>query len=162
VTDRELDALVAEHVFGLKPGVDFGAFHDHDWKRASDGRIEECDGGEYHSGPQCVRCLYWFCSACARHRMEEDRSTPCEVAPRRYSTTGDGALAVIEQMRGRGFRVELGTSAIGRDSALYLAGFGKGFGFPGHQCESAPRAVAVAALRALGVEVETPAHEAQP
>lgn len=93
MTDLELDALVAEKVFGLR-GNDF----DPSWA---------------------------------------------------YSTTGDGMLAVIEKMRERGFRFEAGTVAIGKDNALYLVGFGKGHGFAGHQAEGLPRAVAIAALRAL-------------
>jgi len=99
MTDRELDLLIAKHVFGanLTPTKNISV------------------------------------------------STPA------FSTTGDGMLAVIEKMRERGFWVSLTTRRI--DGYDFLA---KVWNFEVEKSEAAdtaPRAVAIAALRALGVEL---------
>lgn len=79
-----------------------------------------------------------------------------------YSTSGDGMLAVIEAMRGKGFDTHvhfwvLSTDEDEPDKTYYAIVDHEWQGDDGpkgdHAAASAPRAVAVASLLALGVEV---------
>ena len=68
-----------------------------------------------------------------------------------YSLHIGDAWLVVEEMGRRGYRVEMAD----RGHGLWLVGFGRisESGFPGHQSKPAARALCLAALRALGVEV---------
>jgi len=46
----------------------------HDWQKDKDGCVIHHDLGEYHDGPQCVRCGEIFCRNCEPEKLDE----PCE------------------------------------------------------------------------------------
>ena len=124
MSDRELDALVAERVMGCKP-------------RHAYGRLDcSCKGG-----------------------LHSERFEPEDLL--RYSTTGDGMLAVIEAIVAKGWygklsvlhpsqridgtRYRMTWTPLGNDENYYMDPYG--------EAESLPRAVCLAALKAVGVEV---------
>jgi hypothetical protein len=52
-----LDAAIAERVMGLKHGVDFGVWPEHDWTRDEDGEIDwSAYEYDYYNGAKCQRC----------------------------------------------------------------------------------------------------------
>lgn len=111
MSDRELDALVAEKVMGIS--------------------VELIHTDAY---PREI----FFCGATSLVRAVDH-----------YSSTGDGMLAVIEKMRERGLSFEAGwCPEWGADATFW--GNGARYLADG---PSLPRAVSLAALKALGVEV---------
>ena len=151
MTDRELDLLVAQHVFGanLAPTKHIDMFS---WYPDARGF--------------CVfRCT--LCDATWKSLDAIVGDCPNSVSTPAFSTTGDGMLSVIERMRKRGFKCDMRigpktNKLIG--TALYNVAFQTDLLFLrdldpknsqfGHcNNEYGPRAVAIAALRALGVEV---------
>jgi len=93
----ELDALVAEKVMGLKPGVDFGSWPEHDWKRDEDGEIAPFGyDGDTHNGPQCTRCHHSYCEHC--HPEGDPYDPTREVRPPAYSTAIIRAWQVVERL----------------------------------------------------------------
>jgi len=78
---REIDKLVAVHVMGLRPGIDFGTWDEHKWVRDKNGEIADIEMGEYHTGIMCERCSETFES-----ESDED-ITVCKVYIPNYTTT---------------------------------------------------------------------------
>ena len=126
MTDRELDALVAEHVFGMT--------HD-DARNAALSEVA-------------------FAGCYEAYRIPVHM--PNTV---RYSTTGDGMLAVIENMVDRCFDYDIGGGNAGGIGPYHKVEFRTRadvlpamHGSEMNDCPL-PRVVALAALRAIGVEV---------
>lgn len=70
---KHLNELFAVRVMGLVPGVDFGEFPEHEWRRKRDGEIDKWAATEgYHNGPRCSRCGYAYCVHC-----DESPTEPC-------------------------------------------------------------------------------------
>lgn len=136
LSDRELDLLVAQHVMceSVKQRT-----HD-------EMGLEGIVGGGFVS----IRCVQ--CGKEWRRLQDIDILCSAPPDPRPYSTTGDGLLAVVEKMRERGFWVSLTTRRIAGDDFL-----AKAWNFDVERTAedpSAPRAVAISALRAIGVTVD--------
>ena len=91
----KLDALVAELVMGLRPGVDFGDLGEHEWQKNEDGEVDDfgMDCGN-HNGPACVKCDYSYCQHCQAGPDEG-----CEISPRRYSGDIAAAWQVVEKIK---------------------------------------------------------------
>lgn len=86
---RELDELIAERVFGLVRGADFGERPEHEWVVAQD---------DEYNGAVCARChAYesWMSTEVARYK----RAGPCDRAPRAYSASVIAAWELEEKMR---------------------------------------------------------------
>lgn len=143
---ERLDALVAEHIMGLKPGVDFGEWPEHKWKRHADGTIDvfAYEVG-YHNGPACERCGYSYCEHC-----QDGPTQPCIVEPKPYSTSDAAALDIIAAMAKRGW--DCATYYEG-DLHRYTVYFFK-HASPRAQSSSLAEAIAKAALLAVLEEVD--------
>lgn len=133
MTDRELDALVAEKVFGMT--VCDRAFAD--WPRIVAPDFFPFDNAAGVDGSFRVP---------------------------RYASDFGKAWCVVEEMRRRGFLVSVTDDATEdgdeRPCAWWMVRFEKMPAFPGNaageaHAREAPRAICIAALRALGVEVTT-------
>lgn len=117
MTDRELDALVAEKVMG--------------WTLVK---------GDRERGSPIANELGGLAGMM------------CGTIPR-YSTTGDGMLAVIEAMHKRGWSCSAeGPDLFGGCWAEFSQMEGKMMRGPDGDADSLPRAVCLAALQALGWE----------
>lgn len=93
-----LDAIVAERIMGLVPGRDFGAWPEHQWKRNADGTVDDCAVmGDYHNGPDCLRCGHTYCIHCHPNGDGE----PCEQEPPGYSGSIGLAWRVVQAMHDR-------------------------------------------------------------
>lgn len=92
----DLDALVAEHVMGLKPQVDFGRWPEHEWKRDEKGEVDEyaCDTDENGSSRMCVRC---YCTP-DLWRTEDKADSECVVEPFEYSTSHYLLKPILDRM----------------------------------------------------------------
>lgn len=146
----ELDALVAERVMGLQPGVDFGSWSEHYWKRLANGEIDDFGlESEHHNGPMCARCYYAYCEHC-----QDGPDQPCAVKPPRYSTEIQYAWRVIERIK------EIGDHYCKWDMGQVPDGWSVVVGFKrkangrmehgyGHAAEC-PEAICRAALAAIG------------
>lgn len=76
------------------------------------------------------------------------------LPPSPYSTSGDGMLAVMEAMRAKGWGYRITATRNGGTVHVWFAEFPQSWDdVTPASGPSAPRAVAIAALRALGVEV---------
>ena len=140
---RELDALVAEKVMGLKPGVDFGAWPEHEWKRDEDGTVDVFGfDADTHNGPVCVRCGYGYC-----HHCQKEPSAPCEKRPRRYSTDIAAAWGVVERLAALGNHVAVESWRDSSDARWQVVVYDKHAYAP-----TAPLAICLAALKAVGAE----------
>jgi len=155
MTDRGLDALVAEKVFDLKPGVDFWDLPEHEFVRCDEGCQSDVGYGESCGlmREMCVRCEDIRTESCDHYRATER----CTNEPRQYSTDIAAAWAVVEGMRHKGwswnasehetfarFEFRRSLAAADRDDGTISA------------CATyapIPRLICLAALRALGVEV---------
>lgn len=154
LSDRELDLLVAQHVFAWRRAGDNWYTRSSRSSSVSEWPItvipghDECDYKGAHDfllppdfdGEDRESRGVAFCGC------QGDAEIPA------YSTTGDGLLAVVEKMRERGFWVSLTTRRIAGDDFL-----AKVWNFDVERTAedpSAPRAVAISALRALGVTVD--------
>jgi hypothetical protein len=103
---RCLDAWIAEVVFGLKEGVDFGVFPTHDWKLDEQGEIDTCAWtNDFHMGPQCQRCNESPCCLCQGY--EDTLKEPCEVDPRSYSTWDLAAWDLVKKLNAKDWDVIL-------------------------------------------------------
>src|SRR5690242_5200794 len=92
---RALNALVAEKVMGKQPGVDFGEWPEHQWKRDEDDEIDMFGyDGDTHNGPSCTHCYYSYC-----HHCQDGPTEPCEVEPPPYSTDIAAAWQVVDRLR---------------------------------------------------------------
>lgn len=142
--DRELDALIAEHLFGEKPNVDFGT-----WEAHAPSDIYQLDSHMYRRCPRCGEERQTCCGG--------DREPQwCFKHPAPRSSTGDGMLAVVEAMRSRGLEFSLlRAQPKFHRWVCVLSRVHPTMGGPnqwsGDDAQSAPRAVCLAALRALGV-----------
>lgn len=118
MTDRELDLLVAQHVFG--------------WTE--------------------VRAVSYGFTSNDGLPPGKKRKGDRQAVPH-YSTTGDGMLAVIERAAKLGKKVTLHTGLYGR--CRFDADCGEDDEGLTHEAsdDSAPRAVALATLKAMGVEI---------
>lgn len=140
----ELDRLVAEKVMGLVPGVDFGQWPEHAWKKNADGTIDTCASDyEHHNGPMCERCCYSYCEHC---QDGPDKGVPCVKEPPSYSTFVVRAWEVVEKMCALGFVVQ-----INNDEHCTVARIidKNGDGIASAIEETAPHAICLAALRAM-------------
>lgn len=143
----ELDALVAEKIFGIKQEI----FPEHDWRRTPTGEIDEfAMDGDTHNGPECVRCGHMYCVHCLGMRgHEDDDKGPCTGRePRAYSSDIVAAWAMVEKLGGI-FGVEYKPHyrpepwmAVFAKPGMGGTGFGK----------TAPLAICRAALKALDVK----------
>lgn len=127
---RELDELIAERVFGLVRGDDFGERPLHDWRDALD---------DEWNGVMCHRCNdyeSWTTVA----RQQSAQPGPCDKSPRDYSTSISAAWTVVERLGVRGFEMH-------KMSDGYAVVFGGG---PTAEGETAPLAICRAALLAVG------------
>lgn len=91
LSDRELDALLAEKVLG----IDLSSRPEHEWRKDEDGEVDEwayeADNLLICHGPRCVRCGYSYCVNC-----DEDNPRPsCKPEPICYSKRLD-AIAPLE------------------------------------------------------------------
>lgn len=141
MTDRELDALVAEKVMGWDV-LTTREFHRH----GKSGDVVDCgDDGIFVA--------------------ERDRSATTPFNP---STSISAAWSVVEQMRELGWHIDLdndGSQKIGAEESWTWNALlwtdrddydGDGDGdWPTAHADTAPRAICLAALRAVGVEVES-------
>jgi len=95
---EELDGLVAERIMGLKRGVDFGEWPEHQWKRDSYGNVDRFgfEAG-HHNGPACERCGYSYCVRC-----QSGPTQPCVVEPEPSSTDIKAAWHVVERLDSQG------------------------------------------------------------
>lgn len=103
-TGERLDWLVATKVFGLKEGVDFGKFSEHNWKKDEYGDIDYfATEYDYCNGPSCERCHYGYC----RHCYPDGGNEPCEVHVKKYSTFGHmkGIEDILDKVGGLGNNV---------------------------------------------------------
>lgn len=123
MTDRELDALLAAHLFG--------------WKRVATTRGQTfLVPADYPDGP-----------------YDED-AIKYSLTPERYSTSGNGMLLVVGAMRAKGWQVSVDSFGSTKPVEDWRCKFGNGPLPPGTAfADTAPRAVAIAACRALGLEV---------
>lgn len=132
MTDRELDALVAEKVMGMwrEPWNDEP---DHWWQRHSDGT------SKMHASVKLLGA--WTCHS---------NSLP------KFSTKLDAAWLVVEEMRRKGWATGIEALVVEPGPSYYavVCGRGSSDGAIHVRDESAPRAICIAALRALGVEVQ--------
>lgn len=152
---RDLDALVAEKVMGLHPGVDFGDWPDHVWKLDEDGEIDEFGyDGDRHNGPSCSRCGYGYCQHC-----QSGPSESCEIAPEPYSTNIAAAWQVVGEMQRR----KQGLTLIEYDTSrkYWTAAFRhwSDHAMP-ERAKTAPLAICRAALAAVASLSETSAAPA--
>lgn len=136
MTDRELDAKVAERVMG--------------WSAV------EYDAGDSRTMGVCHGTPPGPKSDHLADLSLHGTGTGSYHIPR-YSSTGDGMLLVVEAMRGRGYRVEVDVLPPEANTVEYavrvkVTKFSSLMAVVDH-APTAPRAVALAALRALGVEV---------
>ena len=138
----ELDALVAEKVMGLVPGVDFGEWPEHQWKKKPDGTIDDmASEWDTHNGPCCERCWYSYC-----HHCQDGPDVKCKKTPPGYSTSIGTAWAVVDKLR-----MTIGPRHWQQDRiGLWIADCGE----PGRRiygaAETAPHAICLAALSAVG------------
>lgn len=149
-----LDVLVAEHIFGLVDGQDFGLCLEHDWKRDHKGGIDWYAWETLsHMGAECQRCGHQLCihSSCT-----EFGEKPCVSKPKPYSTSLVCAWEVIEtathyMLLPVHYEPTTGKPNIHRCDIWYGKGqdqtHGSAFAM------SVPRAICVAALQAKGIEV---------
>ena len=145
--DRTLDRLLAEHLFGWTwltrlSSVWFGP-SEMVGQRDDYGVVRKAD--DYDLIENTREDDWWM--------RDEAQVADCPVVPR-YSSTGDGMLLVIEAMRARGYSTLLevfsGLDKQPRVRAMFSDEKGMGM----ERGVDAPRAVALAALAAMGVEVE--------
>jgi len=93
--DKKINELIAIHVMGLKPQVDFGKWKEHDWALDEKGHIDEFALDiEGHNGPKCKRC---YVSRCIHCDGEEIFKESCEILPPDYIS--DGYLTSLEMTR---------------------------------------------------------------
>lgn len=152
---RDIDALVAEHVMGLRPGVDFGEWPQHDWKKDASGEDVHWNNGHCY-GPICLRCGHSFCVGCDPDLEEQ----ACRRDPPAYSTDIAAAWQVVERMARRhdlllhlrDTGVEVGPG-VGTWAACFLPRGVEPTVERWIFTSTAPDAIASAALRALGVKV---------
>jgi hypothetical protein len=105
---RELDAFIAEKVFGLVPQKDFGEWPEHEWKRDEKGEIDEyVELGEYDMGRVCVRCHK------SDSKVYGGGEGPCVADPHRYSRSG-WALDVFE-------KIPMAVAPLGKDRYIAIA-----------------------------------------
>lgn len=125
MTDRELDALVAEKVFGWRP-----------WVNKRGAWVVETPDGQLSEGDAYASAGSWA--------FFYDDELP------RYCTDIADAWRVVEKMRER-WHFSIDSGLRGLTTAKFWAREGLGYG----ACpdELAPRAICLAALRAVGVEV---------
>jgi hypothetical protein len=136
--DREIDALVAEHVMGWR-WVEHGGF---DWIVP----------------PDVVPDIAFFMWG---HRIHDDKpqfSGEFENVLPHYSTDIAAAWKVVEAMRAAGYSVSIGYYANGCDVGITARNSRAGWEavrpvYGGH-ADTAPRAICIAALRAKGVNVD--------
>lgn len=131
MTDRELDAWLAEHLFGLGPLVWF----DDVGPDPDDGRDIRGWGGEHAA-----------CYADDEPYNDPDKTWQWTVVGPN-SSTGDGMLLVLQAMRERGFHWELQTSK----ARFSMPGVRHDWSahFSADNVRALPRAVAEAAKAAL-------------
>jgi hypothetical protein len=136
LTDRELDALIAEKVFGQCL---------HSWEETYRRNLR----------------IGWCCAKCGKKSISGMLAGAPFVEASNYSTTGDGMLAVLAAMERRGWHAKIKTPFAPGEPAF--AGFtphnvtgwnGRpDFFVSAGSVGVLPRAVALAALRALGEDV---------
>lgn len=139
---RELDARVAEKVMDLRQPDDFGTTERHQWARD-----DESEYGTYY----CKRC---FAQSQAWANEADLVAGPCDHEPPPYSTNMTFAWPVVERLRERGFDVDV-TARPGWQYGCRVAPKGA-FNTPAVKFEaadSAPMAICLAALRAVGAVV---------
>ncbi len=153
MTDLEagpaLDAKIAERVMGLTPGVDFGSWPEHDWKRTENGEIDNWAWDtDNHGGPSCVRCYYGYCDGC-----QDAPTEPCEVEPPTYSTNITCAWEVVERMGELGhIKWQVDHDQDGYTamfSRLVTEGSDQGWQWVQRSAKTAPIAIVRAALAAV-------------
>ena len=174
LTDRQIDAKLAEFLFGLKL---VGWYPTRAYECADDEVVCPDDEGDPEPAylarePEPYRPLereYWSGDDASYEAAEaEDRAAHESDFARfgcnrydmgvvsRYSSTGDGMLAVMQEMARREFATEInheGANAMWEAEFYIMRGHSvDDFGAASHP--SAPRAVSLAALRALGVTLE--------
>lgn len=136
--DRELDAKIAERLFGedMSPVQHADMFP----------RMATAER------PGIIICLR--CDATWTRVEDISGVCPWGRVPDRYSSTGDGMLRVVEAMRAKGFKAVADWSSLpSNESEPCYAVFGRADLASGSaRSTSMPRAVAIAALKALGVE----------
>lgn len=142
-TDAEINHLVAEQVMGL----DITKKSEHTWKRREHGTIDNfaMENG-YHNGPVCTRCGYSFCEHC-----DEDgyTTTSCQAHISDYCNDPAAWGALFVWLASHWHNPQL-TAYIDQDGVRYSAIMRKGDA----EDTNPGRALAIAALRAYGVEVE--------
>jgi hypothetical protein len=119
MTDRELDAWLAEHLFDA---------HAHEWA------VDEPVGDEQR----------WRCSGCRVYFTGPNERPPAFIACA-YSSTGNGMQLVLEAMRERGWYATI--EAVDRDGRWYCRFNDDSQSYA--YTDSLPRAVAEAAKGAL-------------
>jgi len=164
VTDRELDALVAIHVFGAKDGADFWSRPDHEFVRCDEGCQSDAGWGATCGlmREMCVRCEDIQTPSCDHYTVTER----CEKSPNPYSSSVACAFLVVEAMRAKGWEFSLHLEPLDTGEPSWEAmfetpDFRDALSDAGERgtrgieyAESAPRAICLAALRALNVEVQ--------
>ena len=90
----DINRFIAEKVFGLKEGKDFGKIDSHVWLKHDDGKInEESFYYEHHTGVTCTRCDETFCIACNDGIPEE----PCTIDPPDFNSPS-GYTKLIDEI----------------------------------------------------------------
>lgn len=132
---RELDALVAERVMGWRRLSYQQAFPDSDFQR---GRTKLTS--------------YWHDPSGAKKALAED-SYDYYQPEDAWSPSTDIAAAwtIIDKMIADGW--EVGEAGYSRSQRKWDFTFNGGIAFPGPLCDSAPHAICLAALKALGINV---------
>lgn len=121
MTPRELDALVAEKVFGLVVYKDEKGHH-------------------------------WFDKPGITRHVSPPKPVVHKVAVERYSTEISAAWLVVEEMRKRGYRFKLIETDPGDQYGVSWWIPREAFGVVEY-AQTAPEAICIAALKALGVEI---------
>ena len=134
MTDRELDALVAEKVFGK-------IIFTYEEMRDEAEKI-------WAKQPHCYQFLRGF-----NAWKDDNGTTRCEQRFGRFSTEISAAWLVVEKMRQLGwyFEIDCGNASCTPHARFSVYGKGRG-----EASDLAPRAICLAALKALGIELPTP------
>ncbi len=140
---RRLDALLAIHLFGLDAAErDVVCVRERGISNAWQNVIYDV-------------ATSWTRAAHRKRRMLVVPGGPSDyVEVDHYSTTWAGMGLVVEAMGGKGMMLQLNVERWGSGNAQFITPLADLLGCPGwSHADAAPLAVALAACRALGVEV---------